>query len=163
LADSDARQAYRALQALVADPEQSVVRLREQVHAAPAADARQTAQRIRELDSDDFAVREKAVDELAKQGDAVRAPLEQALQANPSLEVRRRIERLLEEMEPGHSLQELRLLRAVEAVEQMRTVEARRLLESWSRGPLTARLTREAKESLGRLDSRQKPTTARTD
>jgi RNA polymerase sigma factor (sigma-70 family) len=151
LADRDAGRAYRALQALVADPEQSVTRLKEHVRAVMAADAKQTARLIRELDSDDFAVRTKAEEELAKQGESVRTALEQTLKEKPSLEVRQRIGRLLEQLEPEHSPPQLRLLRVVEAVEQMRTPKARQLLETWSKGIPTARLTREAKASLKRL------------
>jgi hypothetical protein len=73
------------------------------------------------------------------------------LKEKPSLEVRQRIGRLLEQLEPEHSPPQLRLLRVVEAVEQMRTPKARQLLETWSKGIPTARLTREAKASLKRL------------
>jgi WD40 repeat protein len=154
LADPDAHRAYRALQALATDPERSLARLQELVQAVPAADAQQTARLIRDLDSEDFAVRTKAGRELVKQGESVRSALEQTLKEMPSPEVRRRIGQLLEQLELEHSPSQLRLLRAVEAVEQMRTPEARRLLQLWSKGAPTARLTREAKESLRRLDSR---------
>ena len=152
LTDFDARRAYRALQALAADSEQSVARLKELVRAVPVVDVQRTTRLIRELDSDDFMVRIKAEEELAKQGESVRAALEQTVKEKPSLEVRQRIGQLLEQLEPEHSPLQLRLLRVVEAVEQMRTPEARQLLQSWSRGIPTARLTREAKASLQRLD-----------
>jgi RNA polymerase sigma factor (sigma-70 family) len=154
LADQDARRAYRALQALAADPEQSVARLAERIRPVPEADAKQTAKLLRELDSADFATRSKAVDELAKQGESVRPALEQALRGNPSLEACRRIEQLLEQLEPEHSLPQLRWLRAVEAVEKMQTPDARRLLETWSAGLPSARLTREAQAALKRRTAR---------
>ncbi len=156
LADSDARQAYRALQALVADPAQSAARLKEQISAVRVADPKQTARLIRELDSDDFAVRKKAEEELAKQGESVRAALKQTLKDNPSLEVRKRIGQLLEQLEPERSPQQLRTLRAIEVLELAGTKEAREVLETLAAGAEEARLTEEAKAALERLASRRR-------
>jgi hypothetical protein len=151
LADSDARKAYRALHALVADPEQSVALFKERIVAVMALDPKRTDQLIHDLDSDDFAVRTKAEEELKKQGESVRADLEQTLKGKPSLEVSRRIGDLLEQLDPERSPAQLRPLRAVEAVEKIGTPEARQLLATWSEGVPTARLTREAKGALERL------------
>ncbi|HLN26171.1 MAG TPA: sigma-70 family RNA polymerase sigma factor [Gemmataceae bacterium] len=155
LAKPDGQQAYRALQALVADSEQTIAQFKQRIRPVNEADAKQTARLIRELDSDDFAVRTKANEELAKLGESVRLALEQTLQRKPSLEVSRRIVALLDQLEPEHSPGQLRLLRAVEAVEQIRIPTARQLLASWSMGIPTARLTREARDSLQRLDLRK--------
>ena len=155
LAKPDGQQAYRALQALVADSEQTIAQFKRRIRPVNEADAKQTARLIRELDSDDFAVRSKANEELAKLGESVRLALEQTLQRKPSLEVSRRIGALLDQLEPDHSPGQLRLLRAVEAVEQIRIPIARQLLASWTTGIPTARLTREAKASLQRLDLRK--------
>lgn len=122
-----------------------------------ATDAKRTARLIRELDSDDFAVRTKAEEELTKQGESVRAALETSLMEKPSLEARHRIEQLLEQLDPEHSPTQLRLLRAVEAIEQIGTPKARQLLATWSEGVSTARLTREAKAALARLALRSTP------
>ena len=138
------------MQAFVADAEPSIPLFRERIPPVVTADAKQTVRLIRELDSEDFAVRTKAESELAKQGESVRTALEQTLKEKPSLEVRRRITALLEQLDPRHSPEQLRRLRAIEAVEQMRTAEARRLLETWSVGLPAARLTREAKTALER-------------
>jgi WD40 repeat protein len=155
LASRDARRAYRALQAFVADAEPSIPLFRERIPPVAEADAKQTARLIRELDSEDFAVRTKAESELAKQGESVQTALEQTLEEKPSLEVRRRIVALLEQLDPQHSPEQLRRLRAVEAVEQMWTAEARRLLETWSAGLPAARLTCEAKAALERRRHQQ--------
>jgi WD domain, G-beta repeat len=155
LAKPDGQRAYRALQALVADSEQTIAKFGQRIRPVNEADANQTARLIRELDSDDFALRIKADAELAILGESARLALEQALQRKPSLDVSRRICALLDQLEPEHSPDQLRLLRAVEAVEQMRIPKSRELLASWSLGIPTARLTREAKASLRRLDPRK--------
>lgn len=155
LAKPDGQQAYRALQALVADSEQTIAMFGQRIRPVNEADANQTARLIRELDSDDFALRIKADAELAILGESARLALEQALQRKPSLEVSRRIGALLDQLEPEHSPDQLRLLRAVEAVEQLQIPKSRELLASWSIGIPTARLTREAKASLRRLDPRK--------
>ncbi|HTU18927.1 MAG TPA: sigma-70 family RNA polymerase sigma factor [Gemmataceae bacterium] len=155
LAGRDARRAYRALQALVADPEQSVERFKEQLRAVTVADVKRIAQMIRELDSDDFAVRTRAMEELAKQGESVRVALEQTLKDKPSLEVRRRIEQLLEQLGPEHSSQ-LHPRRAIEVLELIGTREAREVLATLAAGADAARLTREAKAALERLAKKRR-------
>jgi hypothetical protein len=60
---------------------------------------------------------------------------------------RRRIERLLKNIEAQH----LRVIRAIEVVERIGTDETRKLLERLARGETGARLTREATAALGRL------------
>lgn len=112
---------------------------------------------IHELDSDDFVVRTKAEEELKKRGDSVREALEQALKEKPSLEGSRRIGHLLEQLDPNHSPGQLRLLRAIEAVETIGTPQARELLAMWSQGVPTARLAREARAALDRLARQSTP------
>src|SRR5262249_23559723 len=113
------------------------------------------AQWIAELDSDTFAVREKANEELEKLGDAVAGELRQALRSPPSLEARRRLEALLDKVQGALVAGErLRSVRAVETLEQIGTPEARQLLESLAKGAPGARLTQEATESFQRLKSR---------
>jgi hypothetical protein len=46
----------------------------------------------------------------------------------------------------------VRLLRAVEALEAIRTPAARRLFQEWARGASGALLTEEAKASLARIE-----------
>jgi hypothetical protein len=78
--------------------------------------------------------------------------LERAAKQNPSLEKARRIERLLERA-AGLSLssEELRVWRALEAIEHMRTAEANALLEVFARGAPGAWPTEEAKAALKRI------------
>jgi hypothetical protein len=100
------------------------------------------------LDSNRFAEREQAVQELEKLGFGAEPGLRQALATKPSPEVRRRIDRLLENLQRAPMLQSLR---ALEILEHIGTVEAQQILESLAKGAPEARLTQEAKASLDRL------------
>ena len=62
----------------------------------------------------------------------------------------RRLEQLLKNMQPDHSQEALRELRAVEALEHSPTTAARVLLESLAKGLPGAALTEEARQSLRR-------------
>jgi len=62
----------------------------------PGADPQKIAHWIADLDSDQFAVREKATRELEKQGESARPALRKALENHPKPEARKRLERLTE-------------------------------------------------------------------
>jgi WD40 repeat protein len=155
LAGGDATKAHRAVWALAADPGQSVALLRGRLHAATTPDPKELAALIAGLGSDRFAVRERSSRALADLGEQAVPALRQALQGQPTLEARRRIEKLLGQ--PGGPVRPselLRALRAVEVLEHIGTPEARELLERLARGTPAARLTREARASLERLPAR---------
>jgi len=152
----DAATAYRAVQALAAAPKHAVPFLRERLKPAQvltAADRARLAGLLADLDSGTFAVREKAAAELEQRGDTVEPLLRQALAGKPSLEVRRRLEKLLGNLAP-ESPNRLRMLRAVEVLEHAGGADARRLLEELAGGAPGAWLTREGKASLERLARR---------
>ena len=115
------------------------------------AELRRIAGLVANLDSSDFAVREKAAADLVNLGESAKTGLRQALAARPSLEVRRRIESVLHKLE---TTQNLRNTRATEMLELMNTAEARELLQSLAAGSPEAHLTLEAKASLERLAKR---------
>ncbi len=66
---------------------------------APPLDADKLKSLIAELDSDNFAVRERATHQLEAQGAHAQPALRKALEGKPSAEARRRMERLLHEGE----------------------------------------------------------------
>src|SRR5262249_62190196 len=75
----------------------------------------------------------------------------------PPLEVRRRLEQLLDGPKMRHwSPEMVRQLRALHALELMGTPEARRLLERVADGLPEVRLTQEAKAALRRLQGERK-------
>jgi WD40 repeat protein len=151
LADADAGKAWRAGWRLAADPAATVPFLREHLHPAEVDEAR-IAKLIAALDGDDFEGREKASRELAHLGDLAGPAVRQALAGNPSSEARRRLEELASKLDgPVEDMEQARALRAVEALEHMRTPDARRLLDGIGKGAAGARLTRDAKAAGDRL------------
>jgi WD40 repeat protein len=152
LAGSDAAAGYRAVRALAADPASSVAYLREHLRPVPAADEKDVARGIAELDSESFEVREKANRELEKYGEAVLGTLRKALAGKPTPEARRRLEGLVKRQEEGTpSPENLRILRAVEVLEVAGTPESRSVLEALARGAPGAHRTEDARRALGRL------------
>ncbi len=146
----DAAGAYQAMHALRADPAQALPLLSEHLRPAQPVEKKRLAELIRKLDADEFAVRDEALGELEKLGEAAESSLRQALQGMPTLEVRRRIDALLEKL-LCPSAETARPLRAVEVLEHIGSREARQVLQTLADGFPEARLTREAKAALDRL------------
>ncbi len=149
LVGGDAGLAYRAGWELTETPE--AVRLLEKlVRPVPDVDRARLKSLIADLDSNDFAVREKAMAELQTCRELADPVLRDALRANPSAEVRSRTERLLARRAPDETAS----TRVLEVLERLNTTEARRLLETVAKGAPEARLTREATATLERLRRR---------
>jgi RNA polymerase sigma factor (sigma-70 family) len=155
LTGMDGERAARALWQLVKAPRQSLPLLRQRLRPVPPATGEQFASWIRDLDSDRFETRENATRELEKLEEAAAPRLRQVLQANPSPEVRRRLEALLAKLDaPVPSDDRLRAVRAVEVLEHMGTPEAREILQTVADGPAECLRSREAKAALQRLERR---------
>jgi WD40 repeat protein len=158
LAGADAARAFQAILALAGVPGQSVPLLRERLQPVAPVPPEQLARLLTDLDNDRFGMRERATRELEELGLLAEPALRQALLTRPSLEVRRRIEGVLEKLSKSPwSPDSLRGVRAVEALEDMGTGEARKLLAVLARGAPEARLTQEAQASLERLAGRPLP------
>jgi hypothetical protein len=154
LSGDDARRAQAAVWRLAETPGRFVPFLRQRLRPATDAWAKQIRQHIAELDSDTFAIRQKAFEQLAGLGRAAAPALREALRGNPSAEVRRRVAELLERASRPPTGEELRTLRALAALEHARTPEARRLLEELAGGVPEAPQTQEARAALARLGRR---------
>ncbi len=155
LGDGDARKAYRAVLELADDPAGAASLLRGKLRPVTAADGRQVEALIADLNSDDYATRQKATAGLEALAELAVPALKKALAAKPSAEVRKRVSALLERVE-GAAVppEQLRALRGIEALEHAGTAEARAVLEGLAKGAPQARLTREARASLLRLAKR---------
>jgi hypothetical protein len=125
--------------------------LAKRLSSAAPMDGRRAARLIEDLDSDNFAKRERASQELAEHGEAAEPALRKARHGRPSLEVHRRLDRILE----GLSCQWLRTQRAIEALELAGTPAAKRVLQSLAGGAPEARLTQEARAALKRWKERR--------
>jgi RNA polymerase sigma factor (sigma-70 family) len=158
LGDEDFVKARRAMRLLMSSPRDSVAFLRMSLRPVAPVDARRIDRLIDDLENDKFAVREKATAELEKLGELAHPVLRKRLTSNPSLEVRRRIEQVLEATESRTRTPELRRsLRAVEVLVVAASPEAHELLKGLASGAPEAPLTQAAKAGLQRLDKRTEP------
>ena len=128
-----------------------------QQRAAPQqpADAKQVQDWIADLDSSQFAKREKATRELKRLGELGEPALKKALKNRPSLEARSRLNGLLNNL-PGPSPELIRSLRAIEVLERIGVADARDVLNILAKGAPEAQLTQEAMAALDRLRARPK-------
>jgi RNA polymerase sigma factor (sigma-70 family) len=156
LGAAEASRAHRAVWALVASPEQAVRLFRDRLLPVAAADPERVAQLLSELDSEDFARRDKATKELRRMGEAILPALRRALAGRPPPELRRRAEQLVDDL-GGLSSEQLAAVRAVEALERVGSPDARQVLEALTGGVPEARRTREARAALQRLAGRPVP------
>jgi dipeptidyl aminopeptidase/acylaminoacyl peptidase len=158
LGSEDAARADRALWTLVAVREQSVALLKEQLAPVPRDPKRaeKLATLVADLDSDDFGVRQNASAELGKLGGLAEAALRKALKNEPSVEAKRRIVALLDQLDrnpwPGLPLQSWR---GVAVLERIGNAEALQVLRALAEGAPDARLTQEASAALERLRKQQ--------
>jgi RNA polymerase sigma factor (sigma-70 family) len=153
LSGNDASRAYDAVWWLASVPKQVLPLLAQRLRPVVAADAKVVARLIADLDSKRFAVRKKAAEELVRLGEGAADELRKALDGQPDVETRRRIEELLER-QTSLTPAWLQTLRAVEVLEKIGNREARQVLEKLARGMPGARLTREAAAALARLVGR---------
>ncbi len=155
-------QAFRVILTLARAPGQVVPFLSTQLRPATPVDPQFLAGLLADLDSEQFQVRTKATEELAKLGDLAVPALQKLLLAQPTLETSRRATALLEKLTNGIlTPEQVRLVRAVEVLERAATPDARRLLESLAGGAPGALPTREAQAALERLSRGTLPAVTR--
>jgi hypothetical protein len=153
LGDEDAEKAYRAVRKLAVAPEQAAALVKGRLkRAAPAVGGDRVAKLVADLDSDDFATREKATKDLMALGKEAEEALVKLLEKPPSVEAKTRAQRILDGIRGGGSSPAaLRLGRAVEVLELAAAPETRKLLEEYAGSDQEVALAREAKAALERL------------
>lgn len=151
LLGADATRAFQALWALRAVPDQALPLLRR--HLRPAApDQKLIARLVADLDSEDFAEREKATAELAKLGSSAVEPLRDALKAARSAEVRRRLKEMLDKCQATlYPPERLRAARMLELLERLGTADAREFLKTLAANKTDRWLACEAQAAESRL------------
>jgi WD40 repeat protein len=148
----DAAAGYAALGRLVCSGGRAVAFLEKQLQSTPPLDIRRIERLIADLDHEQFDVRERAARELEKLGERAEPALRKALAGKPSLEARRRLEGLMNRLEGGSlSAETVRQIRAVEVLESIGGLEARRVLNKLAAGPPELWLTQEARAAVRRL------------
>jgi hypothetical protein len=108
---------------------------------------------VKRLDADSYRERQRAEKELRGLGRSAEAALQKALENKPSLQARRTMQRLLDEL-TAQPKQERQVQRAIEVLEYWNSPAARRQLEELSRGASGALVTEEARQALARLRPR---------
>jgi RNA polymerase sigma factor (sigma-70 family) len=144
---TDAAKAYAGIWALARAPKQSVSLLKDKLRPVAPADAKQVAGLIADLDSEQFAVRQKAAMSLDELGEAAESSVRSALDGKVTLEVRQRLQKYLEKRESDM----IRKVRAVEVLEFMGTAEARALLQALTRESPNPQVGEAAAASVSRL------------
>jgi hypothetical protein len=155
LAGADVAKAYEAIWALADSPEQTVAFLKARLKPFWPATPARIVHWIADLKSERFAVRDAATKELTRQGEFAEAALLQALMERPTLEVRHRVEALVQKLEKAdRPPEQLRTLRCLEVLEHIGTPEARAVLKTLAQGPPDGSLSQEAQAALQRLSRR---------
>jgi WD40 repeat protein len=148
LGSLDAARAHRAGWTLVDSARQAAAYLRGQVKPVTQVDAAALRKLLAELDSDTFAVRVAANEELKILGERAEQGVREALQGNAPLETRRRLKQLLEDP-PGPTI--IRSLRAIAVLERIGAPEAALVLETLAKGAPGVRTTVDAAAALERV------------
>jgi len=152
LAADDGHKTFQARNAFLQGPAAAVPFLRERLKSALELDAERLARYLADLESGQFAARQKATEELEKFGSLAEPALTQILENKPQLEVRRRVERLLERIDKrGFSAVQLRMLRGIEVLELAGTPESRQALAALAEQKPQTLLTQEAQAAARRL------------
>jgi WD40 repeat protein len=153
LAGEDAVVAYEAVCALTAC--RGVAFLTNHLQPVEVPDAGKIDRLLADLDSDIFATRQRAERELSQMEELAASALRKAAAEGASPEARRRAEALLAKLDVNAPrARTVQAVRAVEVLEHIATPEVRQLLEKLAAGAPEARLTREAKAALDRLQRR---------
>jgi hypothetical protein len=155
LADADAGIAYRAMRRLESSPEQTVAYLSQRLKPVQKANQEQVVRLIADLDSEEFDVRETAMQALREIADQVGPAVLKALHSKPSLEARRRLLELVDMQADGTwPAEALRGSRAFEVLERIGTPESITILRTMAGGVPGDRLTDEAQAALARRATR---------
>jgi hypothetical protein len=159
LAAEDARRRFVAVRRLAGSPDNAIAFLARRLRAVPLADEKQVAHIVADMDSPAFKVREGASRELAALGEPAAEICRKALRSNPPAEVRGRLEVFLKQISDQQALpwhgEQLRQVHALEVLERMATIEARRLVAEIAGGAPGAWLTGEARQVFERLERRK--------
>jgi hypothetical protein len=144
-------ESLRALAALAARGDEAVAFLKTKLAPAAPADPKELAALLQDLDSPQFGKRSRATRGLEELGERAAAALRAALPKAASGEAKRRLQALLARLDGPLPPARLREVRAVEALERLGSPAAVALLQALAQGAPAARLTREARASLERL------------
>jgi roadblock/LC7 domain-containing protein len=152
LSGDDAGKAFQSSLRLAAAPKDTVAFLSDRLQPATPVDPAKLDKLVADLGSDNFQTRTKATVELEALRDLAVPALQKVLASSPPLETKRRIEPILDKITTGVlTSDQVRLVRAVEVLEQIGSPEARQVLQTLASGAAGALSTRQAQIVLQRL------------
>jgi len=156
LGADDAREADTAYYRLVEGGQATVKLLGERIKPIAAADDAQIAALVEQLGHEQYSVRQKATDALARLGPLAEPALKAALESAEIEEVRMRARQLLTSIsDPRQRAGEiLRQLRSALVLERIGTPQAAAVLKRIAAGAPSAALTLRARECLERMGQR---------
>jgi WD40 repeat protein len=154
LASADAAVAFQAMTKLAGDPA-ALARARGRMKPAIAVTNDDLAKWVRDLDSNQFPVRQRAATALGRAGRQAETVLREAANKGASAEVRQQATALLATAtSANHSGEQLADVRAIELMEWWGTAEARAVLVELAKGAPAADSTQMAAAALKRLSDR---------
>jgi hypothetical protein len=152
LASPKSAEVLSAIAKLVHAPKEAVALFAQKLQPASPEEVALIRALVAELDSNKFAVREKASAELTQLGDFASAALEKVLDGNPALEVRQRVANLLKRLATQPMTAAcLQQSRALMVLEMIASPEGTALVERLANGAPDAWLTSQARASRQRL------------
>ncbi len=153
LLGTDAKKATHALQVFLASAPEHVKFVRDRLSDLPQKDENAPILKlIRELNADDFDIRDSATDQLVKLGSQVIELLQEANRAAVNDEVRFRTNVILKKLGGvGGMNRSARLSRVVRILERAATAEARATLSEIAEGKLAPEVASDAKAALARM------------
>jgi WD40 repeat protein len=155
LGSPDVPTAYHAIWAVATNAKLMVPFVKNKMKMIVPVDRQRIQTILGDLSHDVVARRDKATGELEKIGALCEPLLTAALQKPPSMDARRRLEKLLEKARGANpSPDTLYVLRLLEALELANTSEARLVMEGLTKENPPTRITNEAKACLARMKRR---------
>ena len=155
--DLAAREAGKSFQSegrFLSAPAEAVKLFAEKIKPVAALDPKRIKRLLSDLGSDVFAVREAASQAILGLDEQAIPYLEKTMKSPDSLEVRFRVQRILEQKQRvAITPDQLRQIRAVMVLEGIGDSESKNLLKRWAGGPAGALLTMEATAAVKRLDA----------
>ncbi len=154
LGKREAGESFKSEGKFLAAPADTVKLFAEKTKPVAALDPKRIRRLLADLGSDKFAVREAASKALRGLDEQAIPYLEAKLKKAEALEVRLRVEKILERLQGAAITSEhLRQIRAVMVLERLGDGESKKLLKRWAGGPVGALLTLEASAALKRMEA----------
>ena len=157
LTASEAAESFKSEGRFVWAPADAVKFFAEKIKPVEALDPKRIQRLLADLGSDVFAVREAASKAIRALDEQAIPYLEATLKSAESVEVRLRVQRILEQHQGAPlTSEQIRRSRAVMLLELIGDGASKSLLQRWAGGPAGAQLTTEAAATLTRLEGATK-------